>query len=104
MAIQDLVFIIVPGAYCDPELYAPLPKHLRALGYDSRTVRLPSLDPVDTTTTCAADTQAVREVVLEVLDTGKDVIVVPHSYGGLPGGGAAYSLDKTSRASKPVTA
>lgn len=28
----------------------------------------------------------------------KDVVVVYHSYGGIPGGGAAYGLSKTARA------
>lgn len=36
--------------------------------------------------------------MLQLLDAGKDVIVVPHSYGGVLGGGAAHALSKLTRA------
>ena len=59
---------------------------------------LPSCNPPDaTSTTCAKDADAVRDAILPLLDEDKDVLVIAHSYGGIPAGGAAYGLSTGQR-------
>ncbi|KFY15305.1 hypothetical protein V492_02086, partial [Pseudogymnoascus sp. VKM F-4246] len=47
--------------------------------------------------TCTADALSLRVQLLPLLEEGKDVVVVCHSYGGIPAGGAARGLAKKER-------
>lgn len=63
---------------------------------------VPSLPSCDThapqTSSCSADAEAVRKQILNLIDAeGKDVVVLCHSYGGIPAGGAASGLSKRAR-------
>ena len=93
-------FVIVPGAWHQPEAYEKLVNALRSLGHSTVVPRLPSCDaPEPQKATCSADAEAVRSQILESIDTvDKDIVVVAHSYGGIPAGGAAYGLGKVARA------
>ena len=91
--------VAVHGAWHGPECWRPLAKVLQSHGYNVRAVALPSVvdegsqppeDPRD-------DIAAVREAILAVLEEGSDVLVVPHSYGGIPTTSAVKGLDKESR-------
>lgn len=82
------VFVIVPGAWHLPETFEPTTKILAEKGYESKGVELVStydtgiqdFDP---------DVQRIRTAVQELLDDGKDVVLVMHSYGGVVGSEAA---------------
>jgi hypothetical protein len=43
------------------------------------------------------DVRAIRDNVTLLLDSGQDVIVVMHSYAGIPGGEALWGLGKRER-------
>lgn len=100
MAGSHPSFLIVPGAWHQPEAYGTLVTSLRKAGYSAIVSSLPSCDPQDPQkATCSADAEAIRKQILQLLeDEGKHVIVVCHSYGGIPGGGAALGLSKIARA------
>ena len=93
-------FLIVPGAWHPPEAYERLVKSLKIAGYSATVTSLPSCDIQDPqNATCSADAEAVRNEILRLINDGeKDLVIVCHSYGGIPGGGAAYGLSKTARA------
>ena len=94
-------FLIVPGAWHQPSAYEKLVTSLRNTGYSTSVVSLPSCNAPDPqNATCSADAAAVRQEILQSMDAGdgKDLVIVCHSYGGIPGGGAAYGLSKTARA------
>jgi hypothetical protein len=88
--------VIVPGGWHIPEHFAPTTKLLEEAGYVVYGVRLPSVrDEPPFPTTHEPDTEAVRNVLLRVLDEDKkDVLLVMHSYGGIPGGDACKGLSK----------
>ena len=92
-------FLIIPGAWHQPEAYEKLVTSLRNAGYSANVTSLPSCNAQDPqNATCSADAEAVRKEILGSIDAdGKDLVVVCHSYGGIPGGGAAYGLSKTAR-------
>ena len=93
-------FLVVPGAWHQPEAYEKLVTSLETAGYSAHATSLPSCDTQDPeNATCSADAEAVRKAILRSIDAGgNDLVVVCHSYGGIPGGGAAYGLNKTARA------
>ena len=93
-------FLIVPGAWHQPKAYEKLVTSLRNAGYSTDVASLPSCNTQDPEkATCSADAEAVRKEILRSIDAGgKDLVVVCHSYGGIPGGGAAYGLSKAARA------
>lgn len=99
MASSKPTVVMVPGAWHPPALYETMATALQKAGYTSVTASLPSLDPKDPqATSCSADADAVRQYILRLIETDeKDVVVLCHSYGGIPGGGAAHGLSKTSR-------
>ena len=87
----------VPGAWHLPLHYAELTDLLQTAGYETVIQKNPSCDAADP---LAADTQAdadaVRNnVLLPLIDAGKDVVLIAHSYGGSPAAAAATGLSKS---------
>lgn len=92
--------LLVPGAWLRSSTYHAFLNLLQAAGYPTLYASYPSLDPADPfTADCAADSLSVRaKVLLPLIEAqGKDVVLVMHSYGGIPGSVAAHGLDKVQR-------
>ena len=92
--------VLVPGAWFSPTTYDEFLQFLREAGYPTRYASYPSLDPSEPLIADAnLDTRAVYSDVLRPLveQEGKDVVVVMHSYGGVPGSAASTGLSKTKR-------
>ena len=91
--------LIVPGAWHQIEAYQPFISHLHDAGLAASAVSLPSFDTnTPWETSCSADAEAIRVQILNLIDKeAKDVIVVTHSYGGIPVGGAVSGLSKIAR-------
>ncbi|KAL9631338.1 MAG: hypothetical protein Q9164_005947 [Protoblastenia rupestris] len=96
--------VIVPGGWHPTSSYSSLASALDKAGYPSLTTELPSFNPVDpSNTSCTADADFVRQQILPLIETDKkEVIMLPHSYGGIPAGGAARGLSKKSRSKKGI--
>jgi pimeloyl-ACP methyl ester carboxylesterase len=73
-------FVLVPGAWHQPEIWNLLRGELSALGHDSRAVRLATNGP-SARGGLQDDAAAIRESILSVPGP---VVVVAHSYGGIP--------------------
>ncbi|KAL9624613.1 MAG: hypothetical protein Q9160_001278 [Pyrenula sp. 1 TL-2023] len=98
MAAIKPTFVIVPGAWHPISCYNGLSKELSSAGYPVEFVKLPSLDPSDPfDASCARDADVVRETLLPLIEAGKNVVVVPHSYGGIPAGCGARGLAASAR-------
>jgi len=91
---------IVPGAWHSPGSFDALITFLNAAGYPTVSKRLPSVDTATpTTTTAEGDAKFIVDQVLNpLLNDGKDIVFVAHSYGGSPGGAAVNGLSKADRA------
>lgn len=92
--------LLVPGAWLPPSTYDTFLNLLQKAGYPTLFVPYPSLNPLDPfTADCATDSLSVREKgLLPVIETQKkDVVLVMHSYGGIPGSVAAHGLSKVQR-------
>ena len=100
MSSPPLSFLIISGAWHVPSLYSNLVTLLRKSGYSATVPSLPSCDAHSPhNTTCSADAEAIRKQIIDLIESdGKDIVLICHSYGGVPGGAAAYGLSKISRA------
>ena len=98
------VFVIVPGASQSPSHYGYLFHLLSGQGYPTLSSLLPSTGTGEKVT-AQDDTDYVRSrLILPVLDIEKhDVILVMHSYSGLPGSAAALGLGKADRLAEGKT-
>ena len=96
MAPPTIVFI--PGVLHQGSCFKPLIKHLEP-DYQCVSESLPSCfdSIVPPKVTLADDVKYIRDNEIKPLvDAGKDVVVVMHSYGGLPGSAAVEGLDPDS--------
>jgi hypothetical protein len=91
------VFVCVPGASHSHLIYEPLRAALSLHGYTAMPVPLPSVGGNPPTYDFTEDVRAIRNICAELADSGADVILVMHAYGGLPGGEALYGLGKGER-------
>lgn len=91
--------VLVAGAWHLPKHYQPLLDWFASHGYPTASQKLPSVGAKDPTTKdVACDTAFVRDkVLLPELDSGRDVVLLTHSYGGCPGSAAAKGLSKAER-------
>jgi pimeloyl-ACP methyl ester carboxylesterase len=76
-------FLFIPGGWHLPDYYSPIIKSLADSGYDSETVTLninadPPLEDLE------PEVNSILSKLRPLLKAGKDVIVVSHSYGGIP--------------------
>ena len=93
--------VFVPGAWFRAAAYAKFLDALGAAGYPVVASDYPSINPtiahphVD----CGTDTSHLRQTVLLPLveQQHRDVVLIMHSYGGMPGAGAAHGLGSASR-------
>jgi pimeloyl-ACP methyl ester carboxylesterase len=91
------VFICVPGASHSHLIYERVKLALSYHGYTTIPLALPSIGGNPPTYDFSEDVQAIRSMVTQVVDSGTDVILVMHSYGGVPGGEALRGLGKRER-------
>lgn len=77
------VFVLAPGAWHTPDCYQNVQDRLHAQGWETRAVAYPSVGAEPPTKGAFDDAAAVRAEVQALVDQGRQVIVVGHSYGGL---------------------
>lgn len=91
--------VIAPGAWHSPIHFALVILQLELAGYDVQSIRLPGVDsstPKDVSVT--TDALFIRDQeIMPLLNEGKDVVLVLHSYAGSPGAAAAKGLSKAER-------
>jgi pimeloyl-ACP methyl ester carboxylesterase len=94
------VFVCVPGASHSHLIYEPLRAALAYYGYTAYPLALPSVGGNPPTYDFTEDVRAIRNICAELADSGQDVILVMHAYGGLPGGEALWGLGRDERAQR----
>jgi hypothetical protein len=92
----------VPGAFGTPAGYDKLLPHFEEAGLIAVPGPYPSCNPADpASATASEDIRSLRQnVLLPLIEQGKDVAILARSYGGVVAGGAAKGLDKTTRQSQ----
>lgn len=77
-------FVLVPGNFLPPSYYTSSAKLLESHGFQTRLVTLPSTGSKSPLSSNEPDVIAVRKVLEEISDSGENIIVLAHSYGGIP--------------------
>ena len=90
-------FVLVPGNFLPPSYYSNIAKLLENYGFSTRLVTLPSTGSKSPLTSNEPDVIAVRRVLEELSDSGKEIIVVAHSYGSIPACEAIQDLNYEQR-------
>ncbi|KAL3451571.1 alpha/beta-hydrolase [Aspergillus insuetus] len=92
--------VFVPGAWQSPDYYDAVRIRLEEKGYTTAAVSLPS---VGGTASMHDDAAAIHAVTSKLADAGHRILLVMHSYGGIPGTQSAKDLSVKSRqeAGKP---
>ena len=93
-------FVFVPGAWHSPDAYDKVIGGLKAHGYSSVKVKLPSVGGAPATYDFKEDVNTITGAVTGVVEEEKDVIVISHSYSGQPVGEIPRELSKNERESK----
>lgn len=87
----------VPGAFHSPDTYKSVIHILEAHSYECVGVHLPSVGPSTACEDFSEDVAAIRASVEKLVEEEKEVVIVLHSYSGLPGSEALEGLGKKNR-------
>lgn len=100
MASKAPSVLLIPGSFSAAATYAPIRHALVAAGVDIQVLQLPTvrLDNDDRPAPpMYDDAKLIIREIEKLADDGKDVIVISHSYGGVPLTQAVVGLGKPSR-------
>ncbi|USP80760.1 uncharacterized protein yc1106_08034 [Curvularia clavata] len=89
--------VLVPGAAHGPECMVPLMTKLHALGYTTHCEKMASVGNPNPPADLSEDIAILRREVEDAIAEGNDVVVIPHSWGGIVASNALRSLSKTER-------
>ncbi|RSM07075.1 hypothetical protein CEP52_005453 [Fusarium oligoseptatum] len=78
------VFLVVTGAWHPPLCYDSLKNELNRLGYECAIPQMPSMGHGTHGVTWEADKAKVLETAVPYFEEGREVVLVGHSYGGIP--------------------
>lgn len=93
MTSQKPAIVIAHGAWHVPAHYEPMAKPLREAGYEVIVPKHQSIGrDSDPGNALQKDAAAVADILRQQLSSGKDVILVMHSYGGISGSDAVGML------------
>ncbi|KAE8390748.1 Alpha/beta hydrolase fold-1 [Aspergillus alliaceus] len=85
--------LVIHGAWHHPEFYASFCQAFQTLGYETVCPRLPTCNnDLPPTKKLADDVTLIRHTAQSLLDSGKTVVAVMHSYGGVVGTDALHGL------------
>ncbi|XHF96385.1 hypothetical protein AWENTII_000022 [Aspergillus wentii] len=93
--MTSLVF--APGAWYPPTAFDPIIHKLRPLGYACQTIAFPSIQQAPIVEDLQLDIAAVRTAVEDAADAGQEVMVIAHSWAGLPVNSALDGLSREER-------
>lgn len=99
MSKSSTTILWVPGAWHGPEHFDLAARKLQDAGYQTATVQLKSVGAYPPLDSFWPDVEQIREGIKHAVDAGQNVVVVAHSYGGVPTSQAIKGFDQKSRES-----
>jgi pimeloyl-ACP methyl ester carboxylesterase len=90
--------VFVPGAWHTSAAFNAVIALLKTHDYESIGLHLPSVGGNPVVTDMDPDKALIRSTATKLVEAGKDVLVVSHSYGGVPANSSLEGLSKTERA------
>lgn len=96
MHAQKPVLVFIPGAWHTPEYFTDVINKLKVHEYETHALLLPSVGGAGIIT-ATDDAAFIRKTTTSLVNEGKDVLMVMHSYGGIPGTESTKGLLKKER-------
>ena len=98
MAATKPTIVLIHGGWHVPSTYLKFTSSLQSAGYEVHVPRLPSMNEARPPTTgLVDDTALIRAYVESLVDAGRTVIAIMHSYGGQVGTNALHGLGLSTR-------
>ncbi|KAL2833054.1 hypothetical protein BDW59DRAFT_95272 [Aspergillus cavernicola] len=85
MTTEKPTILLIPGAWHKASTYDPVANILREKGYHAETITLPSAGGPPSTTAYDDANHIQKAYLNDLVAQGKEVILVMHSYAGIPG-------------------
>ncbi|KAH7231344.1 Alpha/beta hydrolase fold-1 [Fusarium redolens] len=89
--------VFAPGAWHSPDSFRLVRNALQARGWETDAVTYPSVGAEPPTKGIPDDAAALRNVLDDLANQGKQIVLVVHSYGGLVGANAVPGLGYEQR-------
>lgn len=89
--------LFVPGAWHTSAGFAPSCTHLTTLGFPTATIDHPTIGSTDPSKTIHDDIAHLRKTLISLIDTGKEVVILCHSWGGIVTSEAVVGLGVAAR-------
>lgn len=93
--------VIVPGSFSPASFYRDVVDALQSHGYEAlvETLQSSARSPLrnEQAATMEEDAEFFHGIVEKLADQGKDVVIMTHSYGGVPGTECSKGLSKKER-------
>lgn len=98
-ATDDVAYILVPGSFTGPPFYSKVADILSAQNKTVISVTLKAATDLSPEPPATMDDDAdhIHSVITNILDSGKNVVLVMSSYGGIPGSQAVKGLSREER-------
>ncbi|KAF3059711.1 hypothetical protein GL218_04595 [Daldinia childiae] len=103
--MSNPTILIVGGSFAPPEIYDNIVDAIAAKGYDIKALHYPSVGlragpRPEKLPTMYDDAAFVAKEISKLADDGKDIVLVAHSYGGVPATESTKGLTKKERQSQ----
>lgn len=100
MSAEKPTIILIPGAWHKADTFEPVASILRTQGYPVQAMTLLSAGGPPSTTV-ADDAEYIRKrYLLELVAHGKEIVLVMHSYSGIPGTESVSGLARKDLAAR----
>lgn len=86
--------IFAPGAWYPVSIFNPI---IERLDYRCHSVAFPSVQQASSVTDLQPDIEAVRSIAQREADAGHDIVIIAHSWAGVPVSSALDGLSKSER-------
>jgi len=97
MSSEKPSIVFVAGAFSKFDAYTLTSNILEQEGYEVIPVSLPSVGADPPHETITEEVSAIRDATMKPMSEGKDVVLVVHSWAGVPGSEAMKGLGKAAR-------
>ncbi|KAL4965978.1 alpha/beta hydrolase [Aspergillus stella-maris] len=91
------IFVFIPGAWHTADTFDELRSLMAEQGLDSEAIATPSVGASPPVKGLHADIEYTKPILQGVVENGRQVVVVTHSYGGIVGASAVEGLGYTQR-------
>lgn len=95
--MENTTLVVVPGSFAPAHLYDGFVESLNRQNVKAVVISTPSVGRKEVPATMSDDTQEITNVVSKLLDEGKRVVLMTHSYGGIPGTESLKNISRKAR-------